>query len=146
MTFTRIEPWTLLDLANHGVSNHRCSRPTRRSSGKPGSDWTPPVDIFEEDSRFVIRADVPGVEPANIDVSMDGDILSFSGQRGASADGDDVASRRIERLTGRFARHFRLSDAVDTNSISARCDNGILEVVIPKAPDVPARRITVEAA
>ena len=139
MTFTRFAPWTLLDLANCEDSNGSNDR-------RPTREWSPAVDILEEDDGFIVRADVPGVEPADIDVSLDNEILSISGQRGTAAASDDNARQRIERLTGRFSRRFRMPDTVDADGITARCNNGILEVVIPKAPDVPARRITVKAA
>lgn len=141
MTFARIEPWALLDRVSRDVGD----RQPAGSARSPGTDWTPAADILEEEDRFVLRIDVPGVEPADIDVSMDNDILSITGQRSA-ADSDNAARRRVERLTGRFARHFRLADGVDADGIAARCSNGILEVVIPKATEVPARRITVRAA
>lgn len=146
MTFARFKPWTLLDLVTDDVSNRCSARRFARSAGSPANDWTPAVDILEDDKRFVIRADVPGVEPEEIDVSMDGDILSITGLRGGATGSDDASGRRIERLTGRFARRFRLSEAVDADGITARCKNGMLEVVIPKASESPARRITVQAA
>ena len=139
MTFTRFAPWTLLDLADCDASNGSNNR-------QPSRVWTPAVDILEEDDGFLVRADVPGVEPADIDVSLDNDILSISGQRGSATADDDNARQRVERVTGRFSRRFRMPDTVDADGITARCNNGILEVVIPKAPDVPARRITVKAA
>jgi HSP20 family protein len=139
MTFTRFAPWTLLDLAN-------CDAGDGSNDRQPTRAWTPAVDILEENDSFVVRADVPGVEPSAIDVSLDNDILSISGQRGTATASDDAATRRVERFTGRFSRRFRMPDTVDADGITARCNNGILEVIIPKAPDVPARRITVKAA
>lgn len=146
MTFARVRPRALADLAGPGICDRHGARRFARQAGGSANDWTPAVDIVEEDSRFVIRADVPGVEPADIDVSMDDDILSISGQRDTTGGGDTASGRRIERCTGRFARRFRLSDSVDVANITARCNHGMLEVVIPKAPVSPARRITVQAA
>jgi len=110
------------------------------------ADWVPAVDVVEEKDRFVLRADVPGVNPDDIDVSMDNGVLSVSGQRHAIAAEDDSGVQRIERATGRFLRRFTLPDTADAENIGARCTNGVLEVVIPKAPEVKARRIAVEAA
>jgi HSP20 family protein len=139
MTYTRFGPWALRDDAS-------CDAENGSDDCRAAREWTPAVDILEENDSFIVRADVPGVEPSDIDVSLDNDILTISGQRGAAAGSDDVARQRVERSTGRFSRRFRMPDTVDANGITARCNIGILEVVIPKAPDVPARRITVKAA
>jgi HSP20 family protein len=106
----------------------------------------PAVDIVEEKSRFVLRADVPGVNPKDVDVSMDNGILSVSGQRLAIDPGEDAGVQRLERATGRFLRRFTLPETADAEAIAAKYANGILEVTIPKSPEIQARRITVEAA
>ena len=103
-------------------------------------------DIVEEKSRFLLRADVPGVSPGDIDVSMDAGVLTVSGERHADERSEDDGVRRTERSTGRFFRRFTLPDTADAESITARSQNGILEVAIPKLPAVQARRIAVEAA
>lgn len=142
MNIARFEPWTLVDLLSREASN-------RRSAAAPystGADWEPAVDIVEEKDRFVLRADLPGVDPSKIDISTDNGFLNLSGERSPSESAKETAAQRIERATGRFLRRFSLPDSVDTDSITARCSNGILEVVIPKAPEVQPRRITVKAA
>lgn len=145
MTITRFEPWNYLDLLHRDldriVSGHR-----RNDNDQSVADWTPAVDIVEEKDRFVLRADVPGVRPEDIDVSMDNGVLSLSGERHPIAVGEESGVQRIERATGRFLRRFTLPDTANADAISAKCANGILEVVIPKAAEVQARRITVEAA
>jgi HSP20 family protein len=110
------------------------------------TDWIPAVDIVEENDRFVLRADVPGVEPKNIEVSMDAGVLSVSGHRHEEARSEDAGMQRVERVSGRFFRRFSLPETADAESIKAQSRNGILEVTIPKLPEVQARRITVEAA
>jgi HSP20 family protein len=81
-----------------------------------------------------------------IDVSMDNGVLSVSGERLAIAPDNDTGVQRIERASGRFLRRFTLPETADAEAIAAKCSNGILEVTIPKAPEIQARRITVEAA
>ena len=110
------------------------------------TDWVPAVDIIEEKERFVLRADVPGVTPADIDVSMDAGVLTIAGQRVQEKHGEDAGLQRMERVSGRFFRRFSLPDTADAENISAQCRNGILEVAIPKQPQVQARRIAVQAA
>ena len=145
MTFRRFEPWNYLDLLHRDLD--RLVGDRRRSSDDDSvADWTPAVDILEEKERFVLRADVPGVRPDDIDVSMDNGILSVSGERHPIARDDESGVQRIERATGRFLRRFTLPETANAEAITAKCADGILEVTIPKAPEVQARRITVEAA
>ncbi len=89
---------------------------------------------------------MPGVRPEDIDVSMDGGILSLSGERHPIASNGEKGVQRIERATGRFLRRFTLPETANAEAITAKCADGILEVTIPKAPEVQARRINVEAA
>ena len=138
MRIARFEPWPAMDLLQRDL--HRAT-PRAATVG-----WKPAVDIIEEKDRFLLRADVPGVNAADIDVSMDAGVLTISGVRLAEELGEDTDIRRTERSTGRFSRRFTLPETTDAESISAKSSNGILEVVIPKLPEVQARRITVEAA
>jgi HSP20 family protein len=94
----------------------------------------------------VLRADLPGVNPDDIDVSMDDGILSVSGERHTAERSESEGIRRYERATGHFYRRFTLPESADAEGIKARSSNGILEIEIPKLPEVQARRITVEAA
>jgi len=146
MNIARFEPWSYIDLLHRDLDRLVGPRGAGRDSQEPVADWVPAVDIIEEKTRFVLRADVPGVKPEDIDVSMDNGILSVSGERHAIVGGDEGGAQRIERATGRFFRRFTLPDTADADAITARCENGILEVAIPKAPEIQARRITVEAA
>ena len=109
-------------------------------------DWAPAVDIIEEKDRFVFRADVPGVDPADIDVSMENGVLTVSGERKTETRTEEEGFRRVERSFGRFYRRFNLPDTADAEGIKATSSNGILEISIPKQPEVKARRIAVEAA
>lgn len=146
MNIARFEPWSYLDMLHRDLDRMVGSRSAGRDSQDPVADWVPAVDIIEEKTRFVLRADVPGVNPEDIDVSMDNGILSLSGERQALSDENEAGVQRIERATGRFYRRFTLPESVDAEAITARCQNGILEVAVPKAPEVQARRITIEAA
>lgn len=142
MNIARFEPWTLVDLLSRDAINHRSAADQYRTE----ADWVPAVDIVEEKDRFVLRADVPGVDPSGIDVYTDNGFLNISGERSPIEAPEESATQRIERATGRFVRRFTLPDSIATESITARCSNGILEVAIPKAPEVQARRIAVKAA
>ena len=146
MKLTRFEPWSLVDLLHRDIDRLAGRRLATGDDEHPVTDWVPAVDVLEETDRFVIRADVPGVDPASIDVSMDAGQLSISGARSDESRSDEDGVRRLERVTGRFYRRFALPDTADLDSVVAKSQNGILEISIPKQAATQARRITVNAA
>ena len=146
MNLTRFEPWSIVDLLHRDLDRLAARRLPAADGDAAVTDWVPAVDIIEEKERFVLRADVPGVDPADIEISMDAGVLSVAGQRTHESRDEDAGLQRMERVTGRFFRRFSLPDTADAENIKAQCRNGILEVSIPKLPEVRARRIEVEAA
>lgn len=114
------------------------------SSNVVTSQWAPRVDIREDEQRFVILADIPGVDPAKIEVSMDKGILTIKGERQA-ANGEGGKYTRIERAHGVFHRRFTLPDSADAEGITATGKFGVLEIVIPKKPAATPRRIAINA-
>ena len=110
------------------------------------SQWAPRVDIKEEDQRFVIFVDVPGVDPADIEVSMEKGILAIKGERTVEKNEQNGRFTRIERSHGSFHRRFALPDSADADGISAHGKHGVLQIVIPKRPEQAARRITINTA
>jgi HSP20 family protein len=146
MNLTRFEPWSIVDLLHRDLDRMAGRRAALGDADSAVTDWVPAVDIIEEKDRFVLRADVPGVEPKEIEVSMDAGVLSLSGQRFEESRSEDAGLQRVERVSGRFFRRFSLPDTANAEGIRAQSRNGILEVTIPKLPEVQARRIEVEAA
>jgi len=110
------------------------------------SQWVPRVDIKEEPDRFVIFADLPGVDPADIEVQMDKGILSIKGERNSESSTQGERFSRIERRYGSFHRRFALPDSADPDQVSATGRHGVLEISIPKRPETTPRRIQVGAA
>ena len=146
MNLVRFEPWSIADLMQRDFDRLATRRFGQNDVETPVSDWAPAVDIVEEKDRFLIRADVPGVMRADIDVSMEDGVLTIAGERHTDKHEDAEGVRRFERVSGRFYRRFTLPETADAESIAAKSANGILEVSIPKLPEVQPRRITVEAA
>jgi HSP20 family protein len=107
------------------------------------SQWTPRVDIKEEADRFVILADIPGVDPNDIEVHMDKGILSMKGERKSETKTENEKLTRIERSYGSFYRRFALPDSANAEGISATGKHGVLEISIPKKPETTPRRIAV---
>lgn len=154
MNFARFEPWSIVDLLHRDFDRLAANRLRATNGSTSVADWVPAVDIVEEHDRFVLRADLPGVDPAGIEVSTDDGVLSLAGERPAPEQvtehgpehGERTGVRHIERASGRFFRRFSLPDTADASAVKANSKNGILEIVIPKLPEVQTRRITVEAA
>jgi HSP20 family protein len=107
------------------------------------TNWAPAVDVEEYKDRFVIYADVPGVDLTSVEITLEKGVLKLSGTREARAENVEVESRRIERSSGSFQRSFSLPDTADGDAVSASGKNGVLEIVIPKRAQVQPRRITV---
>lgn len=146
MNLVRFEPWSLADLVQRDFDRLAGRRSGRDTVKTPVSDWAPAVDIVEEKERFVLRADVPGVAREDIEVAMEDGVLTISGERHTEKDEAAEGVQRFERVSGKFYRRFTLPETADAQGIAARSANGILEVTIPKLPEVRPRRITVEAA
>ncbi len=107
------------------------------------SGWVPTVDIKETDKQFTIIADIPGVAPKDIEVSMDNSILSIKGERSSESEKEENGYRRVERAHGSFHRRFSLPETADGENISAVGRDGVLEIVIPKRPAAQPRRIEI---
>lgn len=146
MKLTRFEPWSIADLMQSDLKRFPAHRSGPGGADKAAADWAPAVDIIEEKERFVLRADVPGIAAGDIEISMDAGVLSVAGERAAENTTQEPGLRRVERASGRFLRRFSLPESADASAIAAKSSNGILEVSIPKLPEVQARRIEVEAA
>ncbi len=153
MNLTHFEPWSIVDLMNRDLDRINGQRGSKTATGRAAPDWVPAVDIIEENQRFVLRADIPGIRADDLDISMDAGVLSVSGQRQAETLGDDLdvprttprTVHRTERRSGQFFRRFTLPETADAESITATSKDGILEIVIPKQAVVKPRRICVEA-
>lgn len=107
------------------------------------SQWVPRVDIKEEADRFLILADLPGVDPQDVEVLMDKGILSIKGERQRGVAEQTERFSRIERSYGSFHRRFALPDTADADGITASGHNGVLEISIPKRAESTPRRIQV---
>jgi HSP20 family protein len=151
MALVRYEPWhvvnrlhqTLDQVFNNHFSGDALSSPEASSS--PSVSWVPRVDIHEEKDRFVVLADVPGVDPKDIDVTAENGILTVRGERRTEKRETENGYERVERASGAFLRRFTLPEGANTESIKAKQTNGVLEVTIPKTPAVQPRRISIDS-
>jgi HSP20 family protein len=148
MNVVRYEPWGLLRRFNEDV-NQLFSESRNLPVGEGDrssivtSNWSPAVDIKEEDERFVLKADIPGVDPKDIDVTMEDGVLTIKGERKHESEEEREGYKRVERSYGSFYRRFSLPDTADGERVTAKGKDGVLEVLIPKQEKVQPRRITV---
>ena len=105
--------------------------------------WTPRVDVREEAARFVILADLPGIDPVTIEIQMDRNVLTLKGERNAESKEDGTKVARSERRFGSFERRFVLPDSADAEVITATGKHGVLEISIPKKAETTPRKISV---
>ncbi len=105
----------------------------------------PPVNLFESEEGYVLTAELPGVAPEDVDVSIEGSTVTLSGERKIEyAAGDGTAIHRRERQSGMFRRGFELPTEIDVDSAKATHKNGVLKLVLPKSAAAKPRQISIE--
>ena len=150
MSLVRYEPFALLDQLQKEFGRLGGFDPfVGEKAGDDNSDivvshWRPAVDIKEEQDRFVILADLPGVNPDSIDVTMENGVLTLKGERKSEKTEEREGYKRVERARGTFYRRFSLPDTADADKIEANSKDGVLEITIPKMEKVQPRRISVK--
>ena len=143
MAITRYEPWGLLNQLQRELD--RTYEGGEDSGSIATAEWAPAVDIKEENDRFVLHADIPGVKPEDIDVSMEDGVLTIKGEKQTETKTEKEGYKRIERTSGSFYRRFSLPDTADSEAVTAKSKHGVLEIVIPKREAVQLKKISVTA-
>lgn len=107
--------------------------------------WRPAVDIKEEDDAYLITADIPGVDPKDIEVTLDAGMLTIRGDRQEEKKTEEEGFQRVERFSGSFYRRFALPEATDAENVKAKATNGVLEIRVPREPAKAPKKISVES-
>lgn len=133
------------DLSNLHDEVERMFRQAFGESDRPSTAgaWSPLLDVEEDTDQFTLHVELPGVEPDAVDVSLEENVLTVTGERNFYDQRDTEGFRRIERRFGRFHRAVRLPDRVDGDKVVARYANGLLTITVPKAEETKPRRIAV---
>jgi HSP20 family protein len=108
------------------------------------ANWVPSVDISENEKAFILRADIPGVDPKDIEISMEKGVLTIKGERNSENIEENESYRRVERQSGQFYRRFTLPDSVDADKVEAKSEHGVLSITIPKQEVAISRKIEVK--
>jgi len=110
------------------------------------SAWAPAADICENENELILQADLPGLDPKQIDIRVENNVLTIRGERHLERNFEGDTFHRIERSFGKFVRSFTLSTSVDGDKIRASYKNGVLTVTLPKAEQAKPKRIQIAAA
>lgn len=133
MDLVRFDPFSMLNEFERMIDRS----PSARA-------WAPRVDVFERDENLVVRVDVAGIDPEDIDITVEGRTLTVSGMRASDETIEENGFHRREILSGEFRRTLVLPGGIDSESISANADHGMLEIVVPRKPEVLPRKVKVE--
>jgi HSP20 family protein len=146
MTFVRWDPFR--DFANLDRGLNAVLKAGSRAVGAEQSNasWTPAVEIFENGTDLVIRAELPGISRDEVEINIENNTLSLSGERKQDVETEERKSYRSERTYGAFLRRFNLPATVDGGRVSATHKDGVLEIVLPKQEQAKPKRIEIAAA
>lgn len=151
MTIVRFDPFrdmlTLQDRMN------RLFDESFRVIGRPGSEedwalgsWSPAVDIYEQNGSIVMKAELPGVDPKDVNVRVENNVLTLRGERKLEGEVKRENYHRIERAYGSFTRSFTLPSVVNTEQIKAEYRDGVLRMTLPKREEAKAKQISIDVA
>ena len=108
-------------------------------------DWTPPLDVTEGKDAVTVKAEVPGVDPKEIAVTLEGDLLTIKGEKEEKKEEKDERRHRVERTWGSFLRTVRLPATVDGSKVTAAFKTGVVTITLPKAAGAKGTTIPVKA-
>lgn len=108
--------------------------------------WAPAVDIYEKDGNIVLKAELPGVDPKDVDVRVENNILSLRGERKFDEEVQKESYHRVERSYGSFTRSFTLPNVIDTEKIKAEFKDGVLRMTLPKKEEAKPKQISISVS
>src|SRR5579875_1519189 len=117
--------------------------PGAPASGTGARRWVPAMDLVETGDHYVLRADLPGLSEKDVNIELESNVLTISGERKAERQEEQGGYRRFERSYGSFSRSLTLPKGIDPEAVEASFDRGVLEVRIPKPEQVKPRKVTI---
>ena len=118
-------------------------RPAAREDWALGGSWAPAVDIYEHDGNIVLKAELPGVDPKDVDVRLENNTLTLSGERKVDNEVKQESYHRVERVYGAFTRSFTLPSLLDQEKIKAEYKDGVLKITLPKREEAKPKQINI---
>jgi HSP20 family protein len=117
--------------------------PAPGNSNSHGRRWLPAMDLVETGDHFVLRADLPGLSEQDVNIELEDNVLTISGERKAEHEERKEGYYRVERASGNFSRSLTLPEGVDASAVTAHFDKGVLEVRIPKPEQRKPRKVSI---
>jgi HSP20 family protein len=144
MSIARWDPFLELKTLEDRLSRW-LDRSTRPAEGSFMSafEFSPPADVYEDESKIALNMEVPGIKQEDLDIHIDGNTLSVSGERKVEQDEKRENFRRVERQYGSFSRAFELPPSADCNKISANFQDGVLQIEVPKRAEARGKQIQI---
>jgi HSP20 family protein len=150
MAVVRWEPFrdllTLQERMNRMFNDSYRGRESSEDDWALGGSWAPAVDIYEHEGNIVLTAELPGVDPKDVDVRVENNVLTLRGERKWSNDVQRESYHRVERAYGSFTRSFTLPNVVDTEKIKADFKEGMLKLVLPKREEAKPKQISINVS
>jgi len=109
------------------------------------AEWSPALDVSETDDAVLVHAEIPGIDPKELDIAVVGDTLTLRGEKKSETEQEGTNYHRVERRYGAFTRSLRLPAAVDAEHVTAKAAAGVLEIRLPKREEAKAKRIEIKA-
>ncbi len=146
-TLTRWRPtgWGLLDSFRREMDDLMARFFGEDAAAEGLMTWTPRVDVEETEKEIVIKADIPGVDPKNIEIAIENNVLTVRGERKEEREEKKKNYHRVERFMGSFYRAIPLPPGVDAEKVTATSSNGVITITVPKKLEAQPKRITVTA-
>lgn len=108
-----------------------------------GGAWAPAVDIYEHEGNLVLKAELPGIDPKDVDVQVENNVLTLRGERKFDSEVKREEYHRVERAYGTFSRSFTLPNVIDTGKIKAEFKDGVLRVTLPQREEAKPKQISI---
>lgn len=147
MAIVRWEPFrdllSLQDRMNRIFGEYRQAAGASDDEWALGGSWAPAVDIYEQGNDIVLKAELPGVDPKDLDIRLENNVLTLRGQRKLENEVKKESYHRVERSYGSFSRSFTLPSVVDQAGIKAEVRDGILKLVLPKREEAKPKQIEI---
>lgn len=110
-----------------------------------GMAWAPAIEVVEQDDKYLIKLELPGVKESDVDVSVSGDTLTISGEKKSDSETKRKGYHYSESSYGSFSRSITLPSTINADKIEANYDKGILEISLPKSPEIKPKKIAIAA-
>jgi HSP20 family protein len=108
--------------------------------------WAPPVDIYENENDIVLKAELPGIEPKDVEVKVEDNTLYLKGERRFEKEVKNESYHRVERSYGSFARSFSLPNSISTDKVKAEFKDGLLTLTLPKREEAKPRTVKIDVS